>query len=35
VNGKLKDGKPGKEQEEQGAKKVKNEEVEARRVMQG
>jgi len=35
VNGKLKDSEPGKEQEEQEAKKVKNEEVEARRVMQG
>jgi len=35
VNGKLKDGEPGKEQEKQGATKVKNKEVEARQVMQG
>jgi len=35
VNGKLKDGKLGKEREEQGEKKVKNKEVEARQVMQG
>jgi len=35
VNGKLKDGKPEKEQEKQRATKVKNKEVEARRVMQG